>query len=124
MLRDVAVVEERLSALAGAIEDDLRLEGYDVAVSGDGHAAAALALSEPFDLVILDVMLPGKDGSEVCRDLRRAGRRVPIIMLTARAQESDEVLGLELGADDYVTKPFSPRERRARVRAAIRRGAG
>jgi len=118
----ILVVEDE-AALAGAIEDDLRLEGYDVVVSGDGQAASALALVEAFDLVILDVMLPGKDGFEVCRDLRRAGRRVPIIMLTAKAQESDKVLGLELGADDYVTKPFSPRELRARVKAAIRRGA-
>jgi len=118
----ILVVEDE-AALAGAIEDDLVLEGYEVEVASDGHAAAARALAEAFDLIILDVMLPGKDGFEVCRELRRAGRRTPIIMLTARAQESDKILGLELGADDYVTKPFSPRELRARVKAAIRRGS-
>ena len=81
-------------------------------------------LKRRFDLVILDVMLPGKDGFEVCREMRRSGLAGPIIMLTAKTQESDKVLGLEVGADDYVTKPFSPRELRARVKAALRRAAG
>jgi two-component system alkaline phosphatase synthesis response regulator PhoP len=74
--------------------------------------------------VILDVMLPGKDGFEVCREMRHAGLTLPIIMLTAKTQESDKVMGLEIGADDYVTKPFSPRELRARVKAALRRASG
>jgi two-component system alkaline phosphatase synthesis response regulator PhoP len=78
-----------------------------------------------FDLLLLDVMLPGKDGFAVCRELRRAGVKTPIILLTARAQETEKVLGLELGADDYVTKPFSPMELRARIKAVLRRtGAG
>ena len=81
-------------------------------------------LAGRFDLVILDVMLPGKDGFEVCRELRRVGPALPIIMLTAKTQESDKVMGLEIGADDYVTKPFSPRELRARIKAALRRACG
>jgi two-component system alkaline phosphatase synthesis response regulator PhoP len=74
-------------------------------------------------LVLLDVMLPGKDGFEVCREMRRSGFRAPIVMLTAKSQEAEKVMGLELGADDYITKPFSPRELRARVKAALRRAA-
>jgi len=117
----ILVVEDE-EALAIGLEDDLKLEGYDVVVARDGLTAARLATTEAFDAIVLDVMLPGRDGLDVCRDIRRAGRRTPIIMLTAKAQESDKVLGLEIGADDYVTKPFSPRELRARLKAAIRRG--
>ena len=87
----------------------------------DGESAARRAREEHWDLVLLDVMLPGKDGFEVCRELRRAGVRTPIIMLTAKVQETEKILGLELGADDYVTKPFSPRELRARIKAVLRR---
>ena len=88
---------------------------------GDGAEAARLAREQPFGLIILDVMLPKKDGFEVCRELRREKVRTPIIMLTARTGESDKILGLEVGADDYVTKPFSPRELRARIKAVLRR---
>jgi DNA-binding response OmpR family regulator len=116
----ILVVEDDLS-LAMGLEDDLKLEGYQVQVARDGKTASHLALAEPFDLIVLDVMLPHKDGFEVCRELRRAGQRMPIIMLTARTQDSDKVLGLELGADDYVTKPFNPRELRARIKAVLRR---
>jgi DNA-binding response OmpR family regulator len=119
----VLVVEDEAS-LALGLEDDLKLEGYEVEVVRDGETASQRAREGSFDLVILDVMLPRKDGFEVCRELRRAGLRTPVILLTAKTQESDKVLGLELGADDYVTKPFSPRELRARVKAALRRGAG
>jgi two-component system alkaline phosphatase synthesis response regulator PhoP len=119
----VLVAEDEV-ALAVGLEDDLRLEGYSVVVARDGLSAARLATEESFDVIVLDVMLPGRDGFEVCRDVRRAGRRTPIIFLTARAQESDKVLGLELGGDDYLTKPFSPRELRARVKALIRRAHG
>jgi len=119
----ILVVEDE-PQLALGLEDDLKLEGYDVEVSRDGEAASLRAREQPFDLIILDVMLPRKDGFEVCRDLRRAGLRTPVILLTAKAQESDKVLGLEIGADDYVTKPFSPRELRARVKAVLRRAAG
>jgi DNA-binding response OmpR family regulator len=119
----VLVVEDEAS-LALGLEDDLKLEGYEVEVVGDGETASRRAQEGSFDLIILDVMLPRKDGFEVCRELRRAGLRTPVILLTAKTQESDKVLGLELGADDYVTKPFSPRELRARVKAALRRAAG
>src|SRR5207248_3144501 len=87
----------------------------------DGIAAVKRAREEPFDAILLDVMLPGKDGYEVCRELRRSGVRTPILMLTARAQEAEKVLGLEAGADDYVTKPFGVRELRARISALLRR---
>jgi len=119
----ILVVEDE-PPIASALEDDLKLEGYEVEVVRDGEAASRRAREQSFDLIILDVMLPHKDGFEVCRELRRAGLRMPVILLTAKTQESDKVLGLELGADDYVTKPFSPRELRARVKAALRRAAG
>jgi DNA-binding response OmpR family regulator len=117
----ILVVEDD-DVLALTLRDDLELEGYTVEVVGDGATASARARTGQFDLILLDVMLPGRDGFEVCRDVRRAGLRMPIILLTARAQEADKVLGLEIGADDYVTKPFSARELRARVKAALRRG--
>ncbi len=110
--------------LAGTLKDDLELEGYKVEVAGDGQTALQRALSAHFDLIVLDIMLPGLDGFEVCRHLRRARKTVPVIMLTARAQEADRIMGLELGADDYVTKPFSARELRARVKAVLRRTSG
>ena len=119
----ILVVEDELR-LAQGLEDDLKLEGYQVEVARDGETASRVAVEQAFDLIILDVMLPRKDGFEVCRELRRAGLRTPVILLTAKTQESDKVLGLELGADDYVTKPFSPRELRARVKAVLRRAAG
>ena len=106
--------------IVGPLEYALRGEGWDVAVVEDGDAALGRALAEPFDLVVLDVMLPGLSGMEVCRRLReRSG--VPIVMLTARDAEVDRVLGLELGADDYVTKPYSVAELVSRVRAILRR---
>jgi DNA-binding response OmpR family regulator len=119
----ILVVEDE-PPLALGLEDDLKLEGYEVEVVRDGETASRRVREQSFDLIILDVMLPHKDGFEVCRELRRAGLRMPVILLTAKTQESDKVLGLELGADDYVTKPFSPRELRARVKAALRRAAG
>jgi DNA-binding response OmpR family regulator len=119
----ILVVEDE-PPIALGLEDDLKLEGYEVEVVRDGETASRRAREKSFDLIILDVMLPHKDGFEVCRELRRAGLRTPVILLTAKTQESDKVLGLELGADDYVTKPFSPRELRARVKAALRRTAG
>ena len=118
----ILVVEDE-PGIALGLEDDLRLEGWDVELVGDGLAASQRAREHSFDLILLDVMLPGKDGFDVCRELRKAGVETPIIMMTAKAQEAEKVLGLDLGADDYVTKPFSPRELRARIRAALRRGA-
>jgi two-component system alkaline phosphatase synthesis response regulator PhoP len=119
----VLIVEDE-RGIAMALEDDLTLEGYRVAVIGDGAEAVRRARTEPFDVILLDVMLPGKDGFEVCRELRRNGIRTPILMLTARAQEAEKVLGLEAGADDYVTKPFGVRELRARIAALLRRSGG
>jgi DNA-binding response OmpR family regulator len=116
----ILIVEDE-PAIVQALEDDLTLEGYRVEVIRDGRAAVTRAREEAFDAILLDIMLPGKDGFEVCRELRRSGVRTPILMLTARTQESDKVLGLETGADDYVTKPFGVRELRARVAALIRR---
>jgi DNA-binding response OmpR family regulator len=105
------------------LQDDLQLDGHSVDLAGDGALAEAMALERRHELIVLDVMLPKKDGFSVCRTIRAAGVRTPILMLTARGQESDKVLGLELGADDYITKPFSPRELVARVHAALRRAA-
>ena len=118
----ILVVEDD-PAIALGLEDDLKLEGYEVEVVRDGNAATARAREGAFDLILLDVMLPGKDGFEICRELRRGGCKTPIIMLTAKAHEAEKVMGLELGADDYVTKPFSPAELRARIKALLRRSA-
>jgi DNA-binding response OmpR family regulator len=118
----ILVVEDE-PGIALGLEDDLRLEGWDVELVSDGAAASRRAREEEFDLILLDVMLPTKDGLDVCRELRRAGLRTPIIMLTAKAQEAEKILGLDVGADDYVTKPFSPKELRARIRAAMRRSS-
>ncbi|MGI8946153.1 MAG: response regulator [Thermoleophilaceae bacterium] len=100
----------------------LRKDGYDVVAALDGPAALERLRDDDIDLVVLDLMLPGLDGFEVCRRMR-ARSSVPIIMLTARTEEVDKVLGLELGADDYITKPFSVREFRSRVKAVLRRAA-
>ena len=99
----------------------LRKDGYEVVQAGDGREALARFGESTFDLVVLDVMMPRIDGLEVCRRLRARNSTVPIIMLTAKAEEIDKVLGLELGADDYITKPFSMREFRSRVKAVLRR---
>jgi DNA-binding response OmpR family regulator len=119
----ILVVEDE-PGIALGLEDDLRVEGYEVEVATDGLTASRRAKEAPFDLVLLDIMLPGKDGFEVCRDLRRAGLRMPVMMLTAKTQEAEKVMALELGADDYVTKPFGTRELRARVKALLRRAGG
>ncbi len=120
MTRRFLVVEDE-PGIAMAIEDDLRGEGYDVTVATDGVAALDAARRDSFDGILLDVMLPRKDGVTVCRELRASGIRTPIIMITARTAEPDKILGLESGADDYVTKPYSPPELRARIRAVLRR---
>jgi two-component system alkaline phosphatase synthesis response regulator PhoP len=119
----ILIVEDE-PGIALVLESDLRLEGYDVEVARDGEVGLQRAREGDFDLILLDVMLPRKDGFAVCRELRRARVAVPIILLTARSQEAEKVLGLELGADDYITKPFSPLELRARIKAVLRRGAG
>jgi DNA-binding response OmpR family regulator len=118
----ILVVEDEPDIAMG-LRNDLRRQGYDVETVEDGETALCRASREPWDLVVLDVMLPKLDGFEVCRELRRERIKTPIILLTAKAQEAEKVLGLELGADDYVTKPFSPRELRARIKAVLRRFA-
>ena len=107
--------------LAELLNDNLRPQGVALVHSGGGQAGLAALAAGGFDAVLLDVMMPGLDGLSVLRTLRDTGHRVPVIMLTARGDEADRVVGLELGADDYVAKPFSPRELLARLRAVLRR---
>jgi DNA-binding response OmpR family regulator len=116
----ILIVDDEPEMLRG-LEDNLQFEGYQTITAGDGKKGLALALSEAPDLILLDVMMPGMSGWDLCRELRHRGLDVPVIMLTARGEEVDRVLGLELGADDYVTKPFSLRELMARIRAVLRR---
>src|SRR5262245_46568501 len=118
----VLVVDDE-PKIVEVVGDYLRGAGFSVTTAADGERAVALARARPPDLVVLDLGLPGLDGLDVARDLRRSSA-VPIIMLTARGEEADRVLGLELGADDYLVKPFSPRELLARVRAVLRRTEG
>ena len=117
----ILIVEDE-PALVLSLEEDLCLQGYATGVATDGAQAIALAMRQPWDLILLDVMLPKVDGFDVCGELRRQGIATPIILLTARTQEAEMILGLDAGADDYVTKPFSLRELRARIRAQLRRG--
>ena len=122
-MADRILVVEDEPMVAEVVERYLRREGYDVDVAEDGREAlAAVERTEP-DLIVLDIMLPGVDGMDICRHVR-AHSDVPIVMLTARGEEMDRLLGLGLGADDYVVKPFSPRELVARVKAVIRRTRG
>jgi len=120
---DVLVVEDD-EAMAVALEDGFKYEGYNVRVARDGASGLRLATEVNHDLIVLDVMLPKMSGLDVCKKIRRQGSKVPVIMLTARGQEIDKVLGLKTGADDYVTKPFSFLELMARVEAVLRRCAG
>src|SRR6266436_4453052 len=116
----ILIVDDEPEIVRG-LEDNLRFEGYETSTAGDGREALAVAAREAPDLILLDIMMPGLSGWDVCRELRGQGIDVPIIMLTARGEEVDRIRGLELGADDYVTKPFSLRELLARVRAVLRR---
>ena len=118
----VLIVEDE-AALVTMLRYNLESEGYRVSEAVDGEEAILLVIEEPPDLILLDWMLPSLSGIEVCRRIRRneSARDVPIIMLTARGEDSDRVRGLDSGADDYITKPFSPRELMARVRAVLRR---
>jgi DNA-binding response OmpR family regulator len=118
----ILIVEDEPDIALG-LQLDLQHEGYRVEVCGDGEEASRRGREPGWDLIVLDVMLPRRDGFEVCRDLRRAKIRTPVLILTAKAQEAEKVMGLDMGADDYVTKPFSPRELRARIRALLRRAA-
>ena len=120
MRQRILVVEDEAD-LARGLEINLRREGYEVLKAGTGDQGLQLALQENPDLILLDVMLPGMNGLDLCRLLRQKGFEAPIIMLTARGEEIDRVLGLELGADDYVAKPFGLRELIARIRVRLRR---
>ena len=116
----ILLVEDE-PGLVLTLSDLLAAENYTVESARDGITGLTRAAGEPFDLVILDVMLPGKNGFDVCRDLRQQGKDVPVLMLTAKSQLTDRVVGLKLGADDYLTKPFEPEELLARVEALLRR---
>jgi DNA-binding response OmpR family regulator len=116
----ILIVDDEPQMVRG-LEDNLRFEGYETVSARDGRAALALAARESPDLVLLDVMMPGMSGWDVCRELRAKGLEMPVIMLTARGEEADRVRGLEIGADDYVSKPFGLRELSARIRAVLRR---
>lgn len=116
----ILIVEDEPNMVAG-LRDNFEYEGYEVLTAGDGVEGLERALNESPDLVVLDVMMPRMSGLDVCKQLKAKRPSIPIIMLTARGQEVDKVVGLELGADDYVTKPFSIRELLARVKAVLRR---
>ncbi|GEK35378.1 response regulator transcription factor [Kurthia sibirica] len=120
MTNTILVVEDELS-IATLLQYNLKQAGYEVLIANDGEEGLNKAIAHKPDLILLDLMLPKKDGMEVCKELRLLKMNVPIIMLTAKDDEFDKVLGLELGADDYMTKPFSPREVNARVKAVLRR---
>jgi two-component system alkaline phosphatase synthesis response regulator PhoP len=120
MARRILLVEDE-PGLVLTLTDRLEAEGYHVDAVTDGDAAIARATSEPFDVILLDVMLPRRDGFDVCRTVRQRGVSAPILMLTARGQVVDRVVGLKLGADDYLTKPFEMAELLARVEALLRR---
>ena len=120
MAKKILIVEDEKN-IVDILSFNLTPEGYTALEAYDGEAGLQLALEQDPDLILLDLMLPRKNGFDVCRDIRTEGRTTPIIMLTAREEETDKVLGLELGADDYITKPFSMRELLARVKANIRR---
>jgi DNA-binding response OmpR family regulator len=119
----ILLVEDE-AKMAKLVANDLKLEGFSVEVASDGASGLAKATGGTWDLIVLDVMLPKMDGHEVCRAIRAEGSRVPILMLTAKSQDTDKVLGFRVGADDYLTKPFSLLELVARVKALIRRAGG
>ena len=123
MTKEKILIVEDEKDIIKMLEYNLKKEGFKVIAAHDGEDALDLALGQYPNLILLDLMLPGIDGLEVCKSLKKESKTsaIPIIMLTAKSQESDKVIGLELGADDYVTKPFSPRELIARIKAVLRR---
>lgn len=120
MSKKIFIVDDEKSIVT-LLTYNMEKAGYETDVAYDGNEAITMAMTNQYDLIILDVMLPGVDGLEVCKTLRQNKVETPILILTAREDEFDKVLGLELGADDYITKPFSPREIVARVKAILRR---
>lgn len=122
-MKKILIVEDEPDMVLG-LRDNFELEGYAVSVARDGEEGLQKALAEKPDLVVLDLMLPKMSGLDVCRNLRKSSFDAPVLMLTARGQEIDKIIGLEVGADDYITKPFSLNELLARVRAHLRRAGG
>ncbi|MGE5362688.1 MAG: response regulator transcription factor [Bacteroidota bacterium] len=121
MTKKILIVEDEPNMRLG-LKDNLEFEGYEVDVAEEGNLGLSKILENPYNLVLLDVMLPNLSGFDICKTARKKGVTTPIILLTAKGEEMDKVLGLELGADDYVTKPFSLRELLARIKAILRRG--
>ncbi|GIK59793.1 MAG: response regulator transcription factor [Ignavibacteriota bacterium] len=119
-MKKILIIEDDPATLTG-ISETLKEEHFDVSTVMNGQMGYEKAKDSPFDLIILDLMLPEKNGIEICRDLRNAGINTPVLMLTGKKEEVDKIIGLEIGADDYVTKPFSVRELVARVNAILRR---
>ena len=119
-MKKILIIEDDPATIAG-LEESLKDEHFEVSTSMSGQMGYEKALDGKYDLIILDIMLPDKNGTEICRDLRKNGVSTPILMLTGKKEETDKVIGLEIGADDYVTKPFSLRELIARVKALLRR---
>jgi DNA-binding response OmpR family regulator len=119
-MQKILIVEDEAAMLAG-LKDNLEIEGYDVDTADNGQDGQEKILENEYDLVLLDVMLPFVSGFDICKRARKEGIKTPIILLTAKGEEIDKVLGLELGADDYMTKPFSLRELFARIKAVLRR---
>ena len=119
-MKKALIIEDERSILK-LLSYNLEQEGYNVDSSLDGDEGLTMALNNTYDVILLDLMLPGRDGMDICRTIRQEKIEVPIIMLTAKDTEIDKILGLEIGADDYITKPFSPREVLARIKAVLRR---
>ena len=119
-MKKILIVEDELSMVKG-LKDNLEFEGFETDTAMDGNLGLQKVLQNKYDLIILDVMLPGVSGFDICKGARKEGVNTPIILLTAKGEEIDKVLGLELGADDYITKPFSLRELLARIKAILRR---
>ena len=119
-MKKILIIEDELSILK-LLSYNLEREGYKVDSSMDGQEGLDMALENKYDMILLDLMLPNKDGMEICREIRQEKIETPIIMLTAKDSEIDKIIGLEIGADDYITKPFSPREVVARMKAVFRR---
>lgn len=119
-MKKILIIEDEPS-IRELVNYNLKVNGYEVLEAGDGNVGMDMVYSEKPDLILLDIMLPGKDGFEICRELRNAGIKTPIIMLTAKNEETDKVRGLDFGADDYISKPFGIREMMARIKAVLRR---
>jgi DNA-binding response OmpR family regulator len=119
-MKKILIIEDELNMVKG-LKDNLEFEGYEVDTSMEGSSGLQKVLQNQYDLILLDVMLPGASGFDICKSARKEGVNTPIILLTAKGEEIDKVLGLELGADDYITKPFSLRELLARIKTILRR---